>query len=372
MLFLIDLCTFPWWVTWLIPFLLGLALGWFLWGQFKSRIAELEEQNAKFRSNLKGKEDELSECRTSRASLDSENALLKGRIREQSRAFTNKPSDGPSTRQALGLSKKDSLAISKEEKPVEKEKVTIAPIEVETPKEPEILESPEVASIIEPKDTEALGLKDAGVTDASSPKPVRKNIYASLSKDNLQIVEGIGPKMNEVLNNAGVLNLGDLSKKTPEDIRAILDSVNAKRYRIIDPSSWPEQAGLAHAESWDELITLQKNLDSGRAQGATGETDSKVEKLLIKMGVLKRWKENDLTAVEGVGPKISGLLRDGGYTTWRALANAEVSKLQDILDAAGKRYKLADPSSWPKQAEMAADGRWDDLQEYQDFLQGGK
>ncbi len=368
MLFLINLCTFPWWVTWLIPFLLGLALGWFLWGQLKGRIAELEGQNAKFRSDLKRKEDELSECQSSRAGLDSENALLKGRLREQSRSFTDRSTE----RQAFASSSKDSIAISKEEQPAKEEEVTIAPAEVETPKEPEILEGSDVAPPIESKSTEALGLKDAGIASTSPPKPARKNIYASLSKDNLQIVEGIGPKMNEVLNNAGVMNLGDLSKKTSGDIRAILDSVNAKRYRIIDPSSWPEQAGLAHAESWPELIKLQKNLDSGRAQGATGETDSKVEKLLIKMGVLKRWKENDLTAVEGIGPKISGLLIDGGFTTWRALANAEVSKLQDILDAAGKRYKLADPSSWPKQAEMAADGRWDDLEEYQDFLQGGK
>ena len=90
------------------------------------------------------------------------------------------------------------------------------------------------------------------------------------------------------------------------------------------------------------------------------------------MGVLKRWKQDDLTAVEGIGPKISSLLRDAGITTWRALANAEVHKIQSILDSAGKRFKLADPGSWPKQAEMAADGRWDDLEEYQDFLQGGK
>ena len=94
--------------------------------------------------------------------------------------------------------------------------------------------------------------------------------------------------------------------------------------------------------------------------------------MLIKLGVLKRWKQDDLTAIEGIGPKISGLLHDAGITTWRMLANTEVSKIQSILDSAGKRFRLADPATWPKQAEMAADGRWDDLDEYQDFLQGGK
>ena len=200
----------------------------------------------------------------------------------------------------------------------------------------------------------------------------KRNIFAALKPDNLQIVEGIGPKMNEVLNNEGVKLWSDLAAQSPDGLRGILDKANRSRYRIIDPTSWPQQAQLADDGKWEELIQLQKNLDSGRASGAQGETDSKVEKLLIKMGVLKRWKQDDLTAVEGIGPKIAGLLRDAGINTWRELANSQVSDIQAILDNAGSRFRLADPSTWPKQAEMAADGRWDDLEEYQDFLQGRK
>jgi len=215
----------------------------------------------------------------------------------------------------------------------------------------------------------AVAALGAMATGGRKDKP---DLYAVLKPDNLQIVEGIGPKMNEVLNQAGVMNWSDLAGQSTADLRRILDSVNHKRYRIIDPSPWPKQAKLALDGDWDDLIKVQKNLSSGRKAGATGETDSKVEKLLIKLGVLKKWKQNDLTAIEGVGPKISGLLKDAGIDTWRELANSDVDRLHKILDAAGKRYKLADPTTWPKQAEMAADGRWDDLKEYQDFLQGGK
>jgi len=69
---------------------------------------------------------------------------------------------------------------------------------------------------------------------------------------------------------------------------------------------------------------------------------------------------------------VSPILHAGGIKTWRELANTDVAKIQGILNDAGNRYKLADPGTWPKQAELAADGKWDELTEYQDFLQGGK
>ena len=48
-----------------------------------------------------------------------------------------------------------------------------------------------------------------------------------------------------------------------------------------------------------------------------------------------------------------------------------VEKIQEILDEAGPRYKTHNPGTWPKQAEMAAEGKWDELKEWQDSLNGG-
>ncbi len=81
---------------------------------------------------------------------------------------------------------------------------------------------------------------------------------------------------------------------------------------------------------------------------------------------------DDLKIVEGIGPKIAGLLNDAGIWTWRQLSNTSEERLQEILDAAGPAYKIADPGTWAKQAGMAADGEWDKLEEYKDFLVGGK
>jgi large subunit ribosomal protein L27 len=83
-------------------------------------------------------------------------------------------------------------------------------------------------------------------------------------------------------------------------------------------------------------------------------------------------KLDDLKIVEGVGPKIEQLLKEGGIETWVALSEAPVERLKEILDAAGPRYQIHDPSTWPAQAKLAAEGKWDELQAYQDALTGGR
>jgi predicted flap endonuclease-1-like 5' DNA nuclease len=90
------------------------------------------------------------------------------------------------------------------------------------------------------------------------------------------------------------------------------------------------------------------------------------------MGLLKKWRQDDLKAIEGIGPKIAGLLKESGITTWKALSEAPVKELKEVLKKAGSRFNLADPGTWPKQAKLADEGKWDELQEYQDFLNGGK
>ena len=79
---------------------------------------------------------------------------------------------------------------------------------------------------------------------------------------------------------------------------------------------------------------------------------------------------DDLAVLEGIGPKISSLLREAGITTYRQLAETDVSRLEEILRAAGLR--LANPGTWPEQARLLAEGK---MQEFQDFigqLKGGR
>ena len=82
-------------------------------------------------------------------------------------------------------------------------------------------------------------------------------------------------------------------------------------------------------------------------------------------------KADDLKKVEGVGPKIAELFIAAGIDTFAKLGKASQDELKAILEAAGSRYASKNPGSWPKQAKMAADGKWDELKKWQDETKGG-
>ena len=84
----------------------------------------------------------------------------------------------------------------------------------------------------------------------------------------------------------------------------------------------------------------------------------------------KKVEADDLTKIEGIGPKVSKALIAAGISTFEALANASAEDIQKILSDAGLR--MMDASTWPQQARLAADGDWDALKKLQDKLSGGR
>ena len=81
---------------------------------------------------------------------------------------------------------------------------------------------------------------------------------------------------------------------------------------------------------------------------------------------------DDLTKIEGIGPKITELLNGGDVTTFEGLAASSVERLREIVLGGGSRFRMHDPSTWPEQAALAASGSWDALEALQDVLEGGR
>jgi predicted flap endonuclease-1-like 5' DNA nuclease len=81
---------------------------------------------------------------------------------------------------------------------------------------------------------------------------------------------------------------------------------------------------------------------------------------------------DDLTVVEGIGPKIEALCHGIGIRTWRDLAETEVSLLRTMLHDAGPRMRTHDPSTWPAQAQLLAAGRWAEFEALVAELHGGR
>ena len=84
----------------------------------------------------------------------------------------------------------------------------------------------------------------------------------------------------------------------------------------------------------------------------------------------KKSSSDDLTKIEGIGPKIAEILVAAGINTFEALSSAKIGDLRNILES----HKLSshDPKTWSKQATLAKNEKWDKLSELQQELKGGK
>ena len=78
---------------------------------------------------------------------------------------------------------------------------------------------------------------------------------------------------------------------------------------------------------------------------------------------------DDLKVIEGIGPRAEAVLHDAAIDSFERLAAMRPGRIETILREAGGR--MANPRSWPRQAALAAEGRWDELRGLQARLDRG-
>ncbi|SEK89779.1 LSU ribosomal protein L21P [Aquimarina amphilecti] len=139
-----------------------------------------------------------------------------------------------------------------------------------------------------------------------------------------------------------------------------------------------------HRQSLTEIVIesivasgAKKAAPKKEAKKAAPKTEKKVEAKAAapkkaeapkKAAPKKSAKADDLKKIEGIGPKIAETLKANGIVTFADLAKADSKNIAEFIkDVRGNHV----PDTWPKQAEMAADGKWDELKEWQDKLDGG-
>jgi len=84
-----------------------------------------------------------------------------------------------------------------------------------------------------------------------------------------------------------------------------------------------------------------------------------------------RVAKDDLTLIEGVGPKAAKLLTTAGISTYAKLSGATSAEIKDILSKGGPAFQTLNPDTWPRQGQLAADGKWGDLNALKSRLVGG-
>jgi len=141
--------------------------------------------------------------------------------------------------------------------------------------------------------------------------------------------------------------------KEKEEIKKTIKATQAK----VELSTFGDIEGFS---------ALKEQVASGAKAEAAPEKAEKPAK------AEKAAKGDDLKKIEGIGPKIVELLQEAGISTFADLAAADADKIREVLAGGGARFQMHDPTSWPMQAQMAADGEWDKLKEWQENAKGGK
>ena len=130
-----------------------------------------------------------------------------------------------------------------------------------------------------------------------------------------------------------------------------------------------------HRQALTEIV-IEGITASGAKKAApkkeTKKAEPKAEKAAPKAAAKKAsGKADDLKKIEGAGPKAAEALVNAGYETFAKVAKATPEELSNVLSEASSRLAHIVTDTWPKQAKLAANGKWDELKELQDRLDGG-
>lgn len=154
-----------------------------------------------------------------------------------------------------------------------------------------------------------------------------------------------------------------------------------ERYKMIEVAAYylaEKHKFAGHAA--DYWIEAEKIINQSVIHGADPDT-KKPKVVSTKTTVMQSTNTSNtqsseqvdqLTIIEGIGPKIASLLNEGGILTFAELAKTPVATLVAMLIKAGPRYRMHVPNTWPEQAVLARDGKMDELKALQARLVGGK
>lgn len=310
----------------LVAGLIGLWLGWVLWSKYRQTAEKLQTENISLNATLTALRQENEALKTQTTALEAERAALENRVQgltweseTQRNQFTILQSDLEKLLAKNRLLEAE-LGLSMEPESAQSDAVHLE-INTGAPTDTEHTEEPEAAQAEESPTTEA--------TESEAEK--------AADETDSRVAEPVVVAPPAVETSEGVAFIAPVSR----DSMIPLDALE----NLPDPPQVP----VSEAEQ--------------------AESEQPIEQPVV---AVLDGPRDDLKIVEGIGPKIEQLLFKAGITTYGHLAATSVQQLKDILATAGPRYAMHDPGTWSAQALLAANGEWENLTAYQDFLNAGK
>ncbi len=147
------------------------------------------------------------------------------------------------------------------------------------------------------------------------------------------------------------------------------EGADVKAKEEVAPAAAKAEEKPAAAEK--EVVKEEKVVEEKVEAAAVTEKEVEEKEKTPAKKAAKTDEADNLTKIEGIGPKAAEALTNSGIDTYAKLSKSKPEKVKEILAEASSRMAHLDPTSWPKQAKMAADGKWDELKEWQDKAKAG-
>ncbi|WP_111709050.1 50S ribosomal protein L21 [Lutibacter citreus] len=172
-----------------------------------------------------------------------------------------------------------------------------------------------------------------------------------------------------LLDNEGTVSIGAPAIEGAEVTAKILRHLQGDKLIVFKKK---RRKGFRKKNGHRQALT-EIQIEGIVANGAKKATPKAkaVEEPKAKAKAKKSSKGDDLKKIEGVGPKAAEAMVNAGIDTFAKVAKADPKKLAEILTEASSRLAHLVTDTWPKQADLAANGKWDELKELQDRLDGG-
>jgi predicted flap endonuclease-1-like 5' DNA nuclease/outer membrane murein-binding lipoprotein Lpp len=329
---------------------------------YKQQIKSLEDQNALLNGDINKAKSQAAQATT----LNSEVETLKARIEGINRALETSKTEAEKykgdfesanserTRLNAQLNNSDVGALKKQidklEQDLDASRMTVASLQAQNNKfasgaksvdtghatELPVDNTPELKAKIESQQADIVSLKQNN---------------AKLQKENESTKLAINAAVNEA-NSKSNMEIADLKRK--------LKQADADLTRTLT-----ENTRLAA-----QVGNTQVNITQAPAIEVAAPAASVQEAAPAVASPIA--EPQDLTVIEGIGPKIAELLTNEGITNYIQLANVSVATLQHILDAAGPAYTVHQPDTWPVQSALLRDGKLDEFKALCNELKGGR
>lgn len=310
-----------------------------------SKLDALEKENVTLKADIKKSEalsssySDYDAIKAKVDTLENENAELMNNL-QNSKALNESFSDYDALKGKVSNLDEENAAL--------KQRLSLLSAELEDANNKNNNMAAMAATVVQAEQEESTEVK-AAKAQAEVKAALGSKIAAASAdqKDDLKLINGVGPFIEQKLNNLGIYTFEQISQFDDELSNQVTDAIEFFPGRI-QRDDWVGQA---------KILLQQKN---------------DVSSVLSSVSVKKRPKLDDLKVVEGIGPKIEALLKEAGIGSWAELAAADVDRLKAILSAAGPRYQMHSPDTWPQQAGLAATSQWEQLDKLQDELNGGR